>query len=75
MLDLLVRSEIINRKEASSLKSAISLRNKAVHELTEPSIQEADELFHTVESFVRKHIGNTEPGDPQDRQETAPASR
>ncbi len=60
MLELLLRTQIITQDEASSLKSAVSLRNKAVHELSEPTIQEAEALLHTVENFVRKYIGNAE---------------
>jgi uncharacterized protein YutE (UPF0331/DUF86 family) len=58
MLELLLRTQIITQDEAALLKSAVSLRNKAVHELSEPTIQEAVALLHTVENFVRKYIGD-----------------
>jgi len=60
MMELLLRAQIITQDEASPLKSAVSLRNKAVHDLSEPTIQEAETLLFTVENFVRKYIGDAE---------------
>jgi hypothetical protein len=58
MVDLLVKKGVISRNLASSLRRAITLRNRAVHELAEPSRREADSLLRTVESFVRRHIAD-----------------
>jgi len=76
MVELLHQRHIITQQEAASLKSAVSLRNKAVHELSEPSIDEAETLLHTVEEFVRKHIekGGQSPQDGRVREPPAPSA-
>ena len=62
MLQLLNKSEIISSNEARHIQEAISIRNRAVHELAEPSQRDALHMLEYVEAFIQKHSKNAEPG-------------
>jgi hypothetical protein len=62
MIELLLRAKIISQVQSSALREGISVRNRAVHHLVEPSAQEAGNLLKIVESFVRQYIANSEQG-------------
>lgn len=54
MLQLLKKAEIISLDEARILQESIVIRNKAVHELGEPSQDDAMQMLECVEAFIRK---------------------
>lgn len=60
MLVMLARAGLINDNEIPALREALRIRNKAVHDLAEPTVQEAKHLFTTVEQFIRRHLDETE---------------
>jgi hypothetical protein len=66
MVELLSQAEVITKEDVIALKEAILVRNKAVHELTEPDVQDAKDLLQTVESFVQQYFGNAEQSAPAD---------
>ena len=62
MLRLLVKAEIISRNESGLIKECIAVRNRAVHDLAEPSQKDAVHMLEHVETFIRKYIESPEPG-------------
>lgn len=60
MLQLLTKAEIISSNEARLIQECIAIRNRAVHELAEPSQRDALHMIEYVEAFIRKHIKNAE---------------
>ncbi len=62
MLQLLVKAEIISRNEGGLIKECIAVRNRAVHDLAEPSQKDAVNMLKHVETFIRKYIGSAEQG-------------
>jgi len=56
MVQMLVEAAAITPEEASGLREAIEVRNRAVHEPKEPTKQSAEALLHHVESFIGKHM-------------------
>ena len=56
MIESLANSEIITRDEVGSLREAIMLRNRAVHELAEPTKADAFRMIDHLEAFIRKYI-------------------
>jgi SIR2-like domain/Domain of unknown function (DUF4145) len=60
MLQLLIKAEILSKDEGNVLKTCVEIRNRAVHELTEPSRKDALHIMEHVESLIKKHIGDAE---------------
>ncbi len=60
MLQLLFKAKIITDNEHGLLSECISIRNRAVHELAEPSKADATHIIERVEAFIRKYIGSAE---------------
>jgi len=58
MLEILRKAEIIPIEEQIKLREAIMIRNHAVHDLKEPTIDQANMMFDYVASFIENHIKN-----------------
>ena len=55
MVQVLHDSEVISTEERNLLQRLTMIRNKAVHELAQPSKRQASNLLAGVESFIFKH--------------------
>lgn len=61
MIETLARTGMIRDNEVPALRDAVQIRNKAVHELAEPTAKEAQYLLTTVENFIQRHLEGAEP--------------
>ncbi len=60
MIDILRRAEIIPSGDQRKLREAIMIRNRAVHDLKEPTIDQANMMFDYVATFIKNYIKNAE---------------
>jgi hypothetical protein len=60
MLRLLTDAGLLNQEDAGALGHAIGLRNRAVHELDEPSEREARSVLQVVRQFTEKYISSAD---------------
>jgi len=56
---LLAESEIIEPDDIPLLERAVDIRNRAVHELQEPSAKDVGTMLQVVREFVKKYLGDT----------------
>lgn len=59
-LRLLADAGIVERNDLQSLQRAVQIRNRAVHDLTEPSSEDVQFMLVTLRAFVGKYLGNAE---------------
>jgi uncharacterized protein YutE (UPF0331/DUF86 family) len=57
-LRTLADAGLVNADDMGLLTEAIRVRNKAVHELEEPSGDDARLVLRVVRDFVQKYLGN-----------------
>ena len=62
MIEILRKGEIIPMEDHRKLREATMIRNKAVHDLKEPTIDQANMMFDYVSTFIENYIKNAEPG-------------
>ncbi|MBF8278298.1 MAG: hypothetical protein HW406_1799 [Candidatus Brocadiaceae bacterium] len=60
MVEILRKAEIIPQEEQSKLCEATMIRNRAVHDLTEPTMDQANMMLDYVATFIRNYIKNAE---------------
>ena len=67
-LEILASANLVADKDAAQLREAINIRNRAVHQLEEPSADEARLALRVVREFIRDYLDETElPGDQRRR--------
>ncbi len=70
LIQVLHDAEILSDQEMQALRKCLEIRNKAVHDLAEPSSKDAFYMMKHVESFIRRYIGygfaeQNHPADPE----------
>jgi len=60
MIEILRKAEIIPIEEQRKLREATMIRNRAVHDLKEPTIDQANMMFDYVATFIENYIKNAE---------------
>jgi hypothetical protein len=59
-LRLLAGAGIVEHDDVKSLQRVIEIRNRAVHDLSEPSFEDVQSMLVTLREFVRKYLGDVE---------------
>jgi hypothetical protein len=60
---ILTRSGVIGREDSSRLRGCVDIRNRAVHELEEPTAEDSDLMLRVVERFIDEYLGSDFAGD------------
>lgn len=55
MLNILLRSGALDEEDGEILRAVVRLRNKAVHDMSEPTPNETRQMLQAVETFLKKH--------------------
>lgn len=58
MIDMLTQAKVITKLESKNLRGATNIRNRAVHDLREPTKKDAHQFLDYVESFIHKVFKN-----------------
>lgn len=57
MLDYLSKLGVVSKDDIPNIRECIDLRNRTVHDLTEPKIADAKLFIEVVSDFVEKYLG------------------
>jgi hypothetical protein len=56
-VSFLTKHEIINFEDGAKLQECVAIRNKAVHDLKEPTVTDARFVLETIRVFIKKYLG------------------